>query len=437
MLDFRTLADEAIAQNVDLVSVGDSIDLTTANGKFFSTVLAAFAEMEAAVIANRVKESVDALRRSNRYAGGNLPFGYRSIPNPDGNGRVLDVDPTEASEVQQAAKRITSGWSIYAVMRDLNDRGIKSRRGGRWSVQALRQLLTSDAIQGRVVHRGELIRDPETGLPLEVWFPVLSTDVVEQVRARIESEKPEAGQRRRKDSARLLSGLARCAECGMPLYTKVSGARREKTPPVSYQCSARSNGGKCSGVSVTASRLDEFVVDAFLARFGHREVVEIAEVGRNEVTRAEIDRAIRDTTEAMTDDNSDVDALTSRLRLLKDQKADLPEHERETVVRGTGVLYSEAWKAAVDDTARRQLLAVNLDRLAVGKGQRGKTGPIDAGRVNLTWKKFLIQEFMTPADSGRVALPLEGVWENTRRMIEDGRMPSVTVLVNGEPLDRL
>ena len=96
VIDFREFADEAAANGVALVSVAESLDLTTASGKFVATILAAFAEMEAATIAQRTSDGIDATRRLGRWAGGNPPYGMKIVPASDGPGFILAPDPETA-----------------------------------------------------------------------------------------------------------------------------------------------------------------------------------------------------------------------------------------------------------------------------------------------------------------------------------------------------
>ena len=86
-------ADEALqVRGAAVASVSDPIDMTTATGRAFATMMAVFAEMEAEAIRQRVTAARRALIRSGRVAGGTAPFDYRNAPNPDGPGKVLEKD---------------------------------------------------------------------------------------------------------------------------------------------------------------------------------------------------------------------------------------------------------------------------------------------------------------------------------------------------------
>jgi len=98
VVDFRAFAEESAAHEVALVSVAESLDLTTPGGRFVATILAAFAEMEAAAIAQRTVEGVDKARQLGRWIGG-APFGFCLAPAPaDVGGYILAPDPRNRSD---------------------------------------------------------------------------------------------------------------------------------------------------------------------------------------------------------------------------------------------------------------------------------------------------------------------------------------------------
>lgn len=358
-----------IADRDGLDSAEDSFDLMFG-------MLAVVARVERKTIKMRVRSSVNALRKGGRYAGGNLPFGYQSIANPDGPGRVLIVNEDEAAIVREAAERVLTGESTYAVSRDLNARAVPTRRGATWTVQALRQVLTADAILGRVTHRGELLRGDD-GLPLQVWPPVLDLETWTRVRSTLGVDlKREARPPRRRRSG-LLSGLITCGLCGAPLYLRSNGAGH-----AAYGCSARSNGRSCDGVSISAEAVERHVAKTFLSSVGDREVVEeLIESGVDDAALADVQRALDETAQEMTTDDADLLELGRRLALLKERRAALKAAPKEPTVTlvPTGNTYREVWEAS-DVDGRRTILAASLAVLSVRKGRRGSR-TFDPARV--------------------------------------------------------
>jgi DNA invertase Pin-like site-specific DNA recombinase len=363
------------------VAYQDHADSSQPYFKLIFGMLAVAAQAERDWIRGRVRLSIAGLRQNGRYAGGNLPYGYRSGANPDGPGRVLAIDDAEAAVVREAAERVLGGESVYAVSRDLNARGIPTRRGTTWTVRSLRQVLTGDAILGRVRHRGELLRD-KNGLPESFWPPVLELMDWTRLRHVLGIDKSPARRGRRERRARLLSGLATCALCGSPLYVRVNGAGHP-----AYACSARSNGRPCDGVSISATGLGTHVVEWLLDAMGDLELErEIVEPSANDAELADIDRAIKATAAEMLDDDADIEALTARLAALKRRRAELHAAPSEpTITRvSLGLTIRQAWSEWLDPETRQAALRAFFREIdiKIGKGQRGSR-TFDPSRVTI------------------------------------------------------
>jgi hypothetical protein len=74
--------------------------------------------------------------------GFNPPFGYE-IANND-----LKVIESEAKVVLEIFERYASGESMNAIARYLNERSVFTRRGGRWTLYSIRQILHNPAYAG-------------------------------------------------------------------------------------------------------------------------------------------------------------------------------------------------------------------------------------------------------------------------------------------------
>lgn len=370
---------EALDANPAALFVADRDGLTSGQPawRIIAAVLAEVARMERENIQARVRSSVSALRKGGRYSGGTVPMGYRPVDNPNGPGRVLVIEEAEAAIVREAASRVLSGESLYAVVVDLNDRAIPTRRGATWSIQALRQILTSDTILGRVTHRGAILRD-DSGMPVDVWPPVLDGETWHRLRAVLDADRTAEARPQRRRRSRLLSGVASCAVCGSRLYVKHNGAG-----VTSYACTQRSNGRPCPGVSVSAELLEAHVTKAFLAEVGTAEVMTRVEEAPEDAALAGIEGAVAATLSAMDEEGADIAALAIRLSTLKARRTELRSSPSTRVIRlaPTGETFADAWERG-SLPERQTLLAANVAVLAVGRGVRGRRG-LDADRVTL------------------------------------------------------
>lgn len=382
VVDFRAFADEAAAHGATLVSVAESLDLSTPSGRFVATILASFAEMEAATIADRVRIARGALARLRRFGGGTPPFGYRSAPAKDGPGRVLVVEPAEAAILTEVAERYLAGESFYAIANDLSARGFPTRHGGRWTSGTLTSLFRGGAVVGRLTHRGEVALDPD-GLPAEVWPPALDPALWRAVRTRLGPVQPGPGVARGR-AAHLLSGLAYCGSCGEVMYGRRYG---DKTPI--YACSARNRGLTCPrSVSMQVDRLDALVTERYLHVVGDWPAVRIevaadpAVLARLADTEEALDRVMTDLRDASEDDEARL--LTER-RVLRAALVDLRAAAALTTDHTvqTGRTVAEEWEAS-GMLARRELLRAALDSVTVAPSVHGHR--FDPSRVTLVWR---------------------------------------------------
>jgi hypothetical protein len=261
VMDFHNFAQEAAEHGADLVSVAESLDLTSPSQRFVATILAAFAEMEAATISER-------LVRGGRcggcasVAGWSGTLGYQAAPHPAGRGRGLVVNGEEAALVRRLADHVLDGNSAYSAVAVARASGIKPRRADAWSLASIIAILTGDSALGRLRHRSALVRD-ETGLPVTPWEPILPLGDVERLRALLAPSGQGRGTHTRRKAARLLSGLVRCATCEgrMRVSTNLVNGRLVGR----YACRGESEGRGCtSPTSITAEPLEQYIEQEYL-----------------------------------------------------------------------------------------------------------------------------------------------------------------------------
>ncbi|MEW2477797.1 recombinase family protein [Micromonospora gifhornensis] len=400
VVDFRAFAEEAERNGAALVSVAESLDMTTISGKFVATILAAFAEMEAATIAERTAAGIAGARKLGRWAGGAAPYGYRVVPATDGPGYVLAPEAEAADVVREAAERVLSGESLYRIAHDFNARGIPTRSArliaeGRtrrttpapWSTQVIAQMLVNPATVGRSVYRGEVIR-ADDGMPRRLWEPILSLDVWHQLCAALTANGDGVeGRGRRVRAARLLSGIAYCGGCDRKLYASSRKHASGNNVPT-YACAARRNGQGCKGVAITAEMTEEVVTRRFLDYVGHWPVVETVTVAVDDGRRADVEAGIADLARQMTERGADVAALAGRLGELHAAREALPATALTEVRRvETGRTFGEEW-AARDVDGRRALLASAGARVVIHRAAVPGRKTFDESRVSLHLGEF-------------------------------------------------
>lgn len=344
------------------------------------------ARNERDVMVSRRKVSIRRLQAEGRFSGrGPAPWGYRSAPNPNGAGRILVPDPTEADVIRATADRLISGESGTAVARDLTRAGVPTPRSpyrlallkdepteglatGMWSSANLSQSLLSQHLLGRIPQRtnrstddglgrsGVLVLDRE-GNPLQAFEPVLDLATHLALVDRF-SRGVGRGQQRLRRAARLGSGLVFCGLCGGKCYVQSSASDSY----VAYRCSTKTRGGlDCPGLRVSADLVERAIEEHFLKSFGRLPAVEhLSYEGAPDQADAilRLTERIRNLTTAMGAPGADIPALALDLATLsqeRDALMALPS-TTQSVTRALGGSWAEVWAGATLEARRKWLL---------------------------------------------------------------------------------
>lgn len=104
---------------------------------FVRHVLGAVSQLEAAMIARRLRRGRAHKAKTGGYAHGAPPFGYRA----EGGELVRDA---EEQKVRGLATEMREGGASYrAIANHLNEQGVPSKRGGRWHPQTVARVIGS------------------------------------------------------------------------------------------------------------------------------------------------------------------------------------------------------------------------------------------------------------------------------------------------------
>ncbi len=307
--------------------------MTSPQGRAFAVMLAVFGEMEAEAIRARVRAARTQILGSGRWPGGGIPYGYQSVPNPNGPGRVLVKDTERIGWLTQAVSKALQGTTINAIATWLTTSGAPlparhlTRTSGStaWNRQTVDGLLRNPVLAGMTPHNPgrprsakrpdpfAVVRD-ETGQPvINEALAIITVDEFATLQQLLDTRKvPQARKRsERQATSPFLSRVARCDECGCFLCRGTNQKR-----PTLYCPKCRQTIGRTA-------------LDAYL-----------------------IDRLLSERAEEMI---GDLDV-------------------------------AEAWaRAGHDDTARRAVLVSQLDTLTIRRGVVGRY--FDEDRVLLRWRQ--------------------------------------------------
>jgi len=107
---------------------GQTIDTGTPTGKFFITVMAGAAELERNLINERCNEGRKVRKAEGRRIG-EIPFGYTLAE----DGKTLLQNPQEQEALSLVRSMKAKGFTLRQIADELNSRGYKAKKGGRWT----------------------------------------------------------------------------------------------------------------------------------------------------------------------------------------------------------------------------------------------------------------------------------------------------------------
>ena len=185
---------------------------------------------------------------------GALPLGY--CKGPDGRYAIVE---SEAAIVREVFRRVKDHEKLCDIIADLNDRGVRTKKGKAFNRSSFNQILSNERYTGVYIYRD--IRTPG-GIP-----QIISQELFDTVQC-ILHLKPNARkdptgttpQKRRRDGGvYLLTGKLFCGHCKNPMIG-ISGKSQAETPYYYYTCKGRFHDkSSCNKKNIRREHLEHFV----------------------------------------------------------------------------------------------------------------------------------------------------------------------------------
>ncbi len=128
--------DLFIRRQIELHSVSESIDTGTPHGRFLLTILGGLGQMERELIGERTKGAL-AFKRERFEPTSHAPLGFESNGSRE---RMIPV-PQELNTVRDILDLWRRGQSYCAIARQLDSKGVPTKRGGRWASETVRKVV--------------------------------------------------------------------------------------------------------------------------------------------------------------------------------------------------------------------------------------------------------------------------------------------------------
>jgi DNA invertase Pin-like site-specific DNA recombinase len=338
-----TLGDalpEAVRRCYQIQGLGARLAPIDGSDDLAADVVAAWTRQDGgSTISERVRQ---AMRRKavRGEVLGRPPYGYKV-----GSRRRLELVPEEAVVVRYIFRLyLQEGLGIRLIARRLNNEGLRTRRGGNWSMVSIRDILRNRAYLGTYARFG--VRVPGSHPAL------VSAEDFRAVQDRLNARRTSASART--TTRFLLSGIAFCGSCGNKLigvsrrqaWTRKGGERVQNSYRY-YQCESRTNQSICDYHTRKADDLERDVRDA---------------IG----DAAEAPATALDRTRAAAEWQRECERLRSRLRSI-DRRI---ERYLESAARGRATkerMHQQTLRAAADRLAVEDALTAAADRLTLAE----------------------------------------------------------------------
>ncbi len=144
-LDLLTLVEEVFKPNkVQFHSITEKVDTSTAQGKFFLTIIGAMSQMERDLISERTSEAL-RYKISQGENVGSPPLGFLAEDK-----KLSEIEKElEVVECIKSLKR--KGLSLRQIANRLNEKGIPTKRAGKWYAGTVRYILLNARYKGKKI----------------------------------------------------------------------------------------------------------------------------------------------------------------------------------------------------------------------------------------------------------------------------------------------
>lgn len=231
--DLDRLRKTLLFRGIAIVGISDGVDTSRPGDGIMFGVRAVLSDEYRVDLARKTHRGLTGRAEKSKITGG-IPYGYRSEPSPDGEGRIAVVDDAQAAVVIGIFDRYSRGASLRSITDWLNTSGHEPPRvkRQRWVASTVREILINEKYRGRWVWNTHAWRrDPSTRKrtrierPAEEWIhddrpdlAIIDPETWEKVCTRFERQRGTFGNVGVRPTRYLLSGVVTCGCCGEPMH---------------------------------------------------------------------------------------------------------------------------------------------------------------------------------------------------------------------------
>lgn len=185
------------------------------------SILSSLAESESVSISENNKWSIQKRFQNGTYIISYPPYGYENI------GGEMIVVPEQAEIVKNIFEDTLGGKSTHVIAKELNDSGVTSKKGGKWTPGAINAVIRNEKFTGDVIFQktytdSQFSRHTNDG-ELNQYLcenhhePIVSHEIFEKANEVLNQRGKEKGNGERTERYQNrygFSGRIKCGQCG-------------------------------------------------------------------------------------------------------------------------------------------------------------------------------------------------------------------------------
>lgn len=165
--DLHDILDFLEKHNCQFRSATEVYDTSTAMGRMFITIVAAIAEWESANLGERVRLGQIEKARQGEWSAP-APYGFRK-----NDQKRLEVNPDEIEAVKLMVRKVKEGYSFRQLSMYMQNTSYKPRRGYKWHIASLLDLLHNPVLYGAMQWGDEIYEGTHEGIMTKMEFEQL------------------------------------------------------------------------------------------------------------------------------------------------------------------------------------------------------------------------------------------------------------------------
>ncbi|AVO75076.1 recombinase family protein [Megasphaera elsdenii] len=218
--DCLELVRKLLALRIPIFFEKENINTGSMESELFLAILSSMAEGESVSISENSKWSIQKRFENGTFKCSYPPYGY------DWNGEQMVVNPEQAAVVKEIFTALLSGKGTHAIADDLNQRGVPSKRGGRWTATTIRGMLSNEKYVGDCLFQktysdSQFVRHSNHGEQAQYMVrdhhePIISREDFEAAQAFVKQRASEKGVVKGTEKYQnryVFSGKIICGEC--------------------------------------------------------------------------------------------------------------------------------------------------------------------------------------------------------------------------------